>query len=156
VFLRRAGLTMFWECQAGAPKGYRESRLAHQIPIIDNDDLARLKDAIAAQSTGRDLSSRHVPEFATGGYMTRDGLAKLHAREVILNARQQQAIGQQTLANAGVPGLSCGNGSQPQIVVELTNVNATKEQSETIIGGVRHPDVRKSLGSAINSLVRYA
>lgn len=139
-------------------KSVRESRLRNQIPQIDNSSLARLKEAISAQGIRRDLAGRWVPEFATGGYMPYDGFARLHAGEVILNANQQMRVGQQALASAGVPGLggnSGGGSGQPQIVVELTNVIGTQEQSEIIIGGINHPSARKPLGQALSNLARY-
>jgi tape measure protein len=138
----------------------RRSRLANQIPQADRAWLTPLQEAVRMQQGRRDLAQRLVPEFATGGVVPGGyGMPRMvmaHAGEVILNAQQQMMVGQSALQRAGVPGVS-GNGGNgaPGIVVNLTNVIGTKEQSEIIIGGIRHPNVQKPLGQALNRLNRY-
>jgi hypothetical protein len=90
-------------------KSVRESRLRNQIPQIDAYDLKNLQDAVAAQRSRlaqqgadmnrrRDLDSRLMPEFATGGIVPGPFGARTniiaHAGEVVLNQQQIQTIGQ--------------------------------------------------------------
>ena len=107
-------------------KSVRESKVPrNQIPQIDAHDLSNLRSAVTAQrerlatqssdlDARRTLDSRLVPEFATGGVVPGPFGSRvpafLHAGEVVLNARQQAAVGYDALADAGVPGLSAGSG----------------------------------------------
>jgi hypothetical protein len=153
-------------------KSVRESRLQHQIPQIDAYDLRNLQNAVASQKTRLAdqaesvrqrglLDSRLVPEFATGGVVPGPiGAARYvmaHAGEVILNARQQAAVGQSALANAGVPGLAGSGGNGPGApVVNVHFSIGRQDQSEIVSSGIVHPNTRNALTNALKSAIRYS
>jgi hypothetical protein len=89
----------------------RQSRLAHQIPDVDNIFLEPLKRAVERQRLRQERGQLLRPEFATGGVVPgldqgRDSVvAMLRPGEVVLNRQQQRALGgPQALRRAGVPG----------------------------------------------------
>jgi hypothetical protein len=153
-------------------KSVRESRLKNQIPQIDAHDLANLRAAVEAQKTRlanqsadldarRNLDSRLVPEFATGGVVPGPFGSRvpavLHAGEVVLNARQQAAVGYEALADAGVPGLA-GNSGGTGYVIEnnITLVAGTETQDQFYTNGVTSRNTRKATADAFKTILRYA
>jgi hypothetical protein len=152
-------------------KSVRESRLRNQIPQIDAHDLRNLQNAVAEQRTRladqsaslkrrSDLDSRLYAEFSSGGviggaYGSRQALIG-HAGEVILNARQRAAIGDDELAAAGVPGVrggAGGTGNVPPIVV--INEMGTQTQDRLFINGMRSHNTKQAHREALANL-RYA
>jgi hypothetical protein len=153
-------------------KSVRESRLRNQIPQIDRYDLKNLQDAVAAQRTRlaqnaddlmrrRDLDSRLVPEFDTGGVVP--GLfgakvpAYVHAGEVVLNNQQRAAIGDDTLADAGVPGVRGGGSGglasgQP---IEVVLIAGTETQDQFYVNGVSSKNTRGATAQTMNRILRY-
>lgn len=149
-------------------KSVRESRLRNQIPQIDAVDLRNLQDAVAAQRTRladqsaaldrrRDLDSRLTPEFATGGVVPGPFGARVnavvHAGEVVLN---QQQIGSDTLADAGVPGMrSGGSGSGYVIENNITLIAGTDTQDQFFVNGVTSRNTRGALANSMSKVLRY-
>jgi hypothetical protein len=152
-------------------KSVRESRLRNQIPQIDAVDLrnlqnavseqrARLADQSAAVDRRRDLDSRLVPEFATGGVVPGPFGAKvpayLHAGEVVLNQQQIQQIGADTLADAGVPGVKGGNGGGGYVIENnITLIAGTETQDQFFVNGVTSRNTRGALASSMSRVLRY-
>jgi hypothetical protein len=153
-------------------KSVRESRLRNQIPQIDAHDLTNLRSAVEAQRTRlanqakdldarRNLDSRLVPEFATGGVVPGPFGSRvpavLHAGEVVLNARQQAAVGYNALADAGVPGLagdSVGGSQIPNIVI--INEIGTESQDRMFINGMTSRNTRKATAQTLSTILKYS
>jgi hypothetical protein len=125
------------------------------IDYVDSHSLQALKEAIGMQGSRRDLASRYVPEFATGGLMPHTGYALLHANEVVLNKQQQAQIGQQALESAGVPGLRGGSGSSGAAPVYVNISIGKQDQTEIVSNGIVHPNARKAVGQALSNLTTY-
>jgi hypothetical protein len=145
-------------------KSVRESRLKNQIPQIDRVDLKRLQDAVAVQKTRladnsallksrQDLDSRLVPEFASGGYIQRTGLAKVHAGEVIMNSRDQAASGVTGISAGSMRGGGSGSSSLPPIT--LINLLGTQQQDELFIRGAISRNTTGALLTGMTRAMKY-
>jgi hypothetical protein len=152
-------------------KSVRESRLKNQIPQIDAHDLRNLQNAVAEQRTRltdnelamkrrSDLDSRLVAEFSSGGvingaYGSRQALIG-HAGEVILNARQRAAVGDDELAAAGVPGIRGGAGGAGNLPpINIQYIAGTKEQTEVVINGLKSPNASRAFQEKLSTVLRY-
>jgi tape measure domain-containing protein len=137
-------------------KSVRESRLTNQVRDLENQYQDRIVPLIAQQAQRRDLSSRLIPEFATGGRMPFDGLARLHRDELIISPRQQTPELLLAAAAAQVPNVDrSAPAPAAQPVTNVTYVIGTQEQSEIIVNGLRQQAGNKALKNEVNKLIKY-
>jgi hypothetical protein len=144
--------------------------LRNQIPQIDAYDLTNLRNAVANQRTRlvnqsavldarRDLDSRLVPEFASGGWTGGGGLARLHANEAVINQSQMAQLGAMMLGAAGVPDMPTGSirggslAGGPEIIVNYTL--GTESQDQIFISGARSRNTNNAFKDKLKTVVRY-
>jgi hypothetical protein len=146
-------------------KSVRDSRINNSINT--GETLAKenlLREAVARQSqreadiasktqSRRDLDSRLVPEFATGGVVPYTGMIFAHQGEVILNQQQQSRIGLGNIADAGVPGIAGSSGSSNQPIVNVDISIGTQDQTRIFLNGANSPHGKEALRYAVKSTI---
>jgi hypothetical protein len=137
-------------------KSVRESRLTNQVRDLEDQYQIRIQPLIAQQIQRRELSSKLIPEFATGGRMPFDGWARLHAGELIINSRQQTPELLVAAARASVPGVDSG-GPTPalQPVFNVTILMGTQEQTQVFVNGLRQPVGNNAFKDEVKKLIKY-
>lgn len=121
-------------------KSVRESRLKNQIGDVDRLFLEPLKRAVEEQKTRKNLDSKLIPEFSSGGVIPGQfGEARYvlaHGRELVINPQQQTPALMAAAAEAGVPGVrGSGGGASAGSPIYVEVRLGTETQNQLFVNG---------------------